>query len=81
MNEQTLTTCKLLLSIYKDWWRLRHRRHDHLTGGRVHDGGAGGDERAVGLGHLGWLRLKWESFSLSTQVLAPWLGGEEERRR
>ena len=44
-------------------------------------GDAGGGERAVGLGHLGWLRLKWESFSLSTQTLAPWLGWEEERRR
>ena len=81
MNETTLTTCKLLLSIYKDRRRLRHGRHDHLTGGRIHDGDAGGGERAVGLGHLGWLRLKWESFSLSTQTLAPWLGWEDERRR
>ena len=63
------TTCKLLLTIYEDGRRLYH----HLTRGGINDGG----ERAVGWGHLGLLlllRLKLESFSLSSQILAPLVG-------
>ena len=61
-----LATCKLLLTIYEDRLRWRLLWHNHLTRGRVNDGGG---EGAVGKGHLGLLllRLKLESFSLNKQ--------------